>query len=106
MLDVEARIAARKLLSSFAAHFDAIVSDHLPLLFQNGNYIDSGAASQRNQQQLHRRGGEVPLRIGFDRLRVPRWRDADKKFIARELDDCFALFISHSYIVSQILIKE
>src|SRR2546427_9416050 len=100
MLGVEASIAARKLFSSLAAHFDVIVGDLLSLLFQNGNYIDSGAASQRNQQQLHRRSGEVPLRISFDRLCVPGWRDADKKFSARELDDCFAFFISHSYIAS------
>src|SRR5437588_9654191 len=100
MLDAKARIAARKLFSSFAAHFDAIVGDPLPLLFQNGNYIDSSAASQRYQQQLHRRSGAVPLRIGLDRLCVPGWRDADKQFIARKLDDCFALFISHSYIAS------
>src|SRR5205085_10382931 len=100
MLDVEARIAARKLFSSFAAHFDAIIGYLLPLLFQNGNYIDSGAASQRYQQQLHRRSGEAPLRVSFDRLCVPGWRYADKNFITRELDDCFTFFISHSYITS------
>src|SRR5438132_3484827 len=100
MLDVEARIAARELCSPLAAHFDAIVRDRLSFLLQNGNYIDSGAASQRYQQQFHRRRGEVPLRVSLDRLCVSGWRDANEKFIARKLDGCFVFFRSHQIITA------
>src|SRR5205085_9612595 len=60
----------RMFFATLAAHFDAVIRNLLPLLAQNRNDIDAGAASQSEQQQLHRRSRAVPLGICLNCLGV------------------------------------
>src|SRR5260370_34159246 len=91
VLDVKPRVTVRKLFAPLAAHFDAIIGHLLPLLSQNRNHVDTGAASQGEQHQLHRRSCARAFGICLDRLSVSGWREAGAEIILRKMDRGFVV---------------
>src|SRR5438045_5173310 len=93
---LHARVCARVLLAPNAAHLYAVVGHALALLPKYGDHVNRRAASERDEQQLDRRGGARTLVVRFEHLRVAARRDGDEESVARVVDDGRRFFSVHA----------
>src|ERR1700682_5528892 len=83
--------ASRKVCTSFARYFDAVISDLLALLSQDVDDVRTSTAAKSHQQHLYWSCGRTPLSVSLHNLGVSAGTDADKKVVSSIMHSCLRL---------------